>query len=191
MGPKTLVQGKAEYPGGGIPGSVGILRQATQLWTDILNLYRSTNSRKLFWYVLPGILCQREAVSSSWKWRPVIRGHREHMYLCIKQTDITWLCRLSMGRHTVSPAPVWVRIMGPKTLVQGKAEYPSGGIPRSEEILRQGTQLWTDILKLYYSTDSRKLFWYVLTGILCDLWSGDIHTLRYYYNYQYFCIEWH
>ena len=42
-----------------------------------------------------------------------------------------------------------------------------------------------------------------LTGILCqreavwvaaesgDLWSWALHTTHYYYNYQYFCIQWH
>ena len=42
-----------------------------------------------------------------------------------------------------------------------------------------------------------------ITGILCqrkavwvaadssDLWSWALHTTHYYYNYQYFCIQWH
>ena len=35
--------------------------------------------------------------------------------------------RLNMGCHTVSPAPVWVRIPGPTTRVRGAAEYPVVG----------------------------------------------------------------
>ena len=68
--------------------------------------------------------------------------------------------RLSMGCHTVSPAPVWVRMLGLYTRVRGVAEYPSGGMPGSIRILGQVAQFWQNILNLYYSTCSWKLFWY-------------------------------
>ena len=60
-------RGVAEYPGGGIPGSVRILGQVTQFWQNILNLYYSTGTWKLFSYPLLAF-----CVNSSWKWRPVI-----------------------------------------------------------------------------------------------------------------------
>ena len=90
-----------------------------------------------------------------------------------------------------------------QTRVRGVAEYPGGGIPGSVRILGQVTQFRQNILNLYYSTGPWKLFWYPLTGILCqreavsvaakswNLWSVVLHTTHYYYNYQYLCIQWH
>ena len=52
-----------------------ILRQVTQFGQKILNLYYSTDSLELFWYPLTGILCQGGgSLSSTWKWKPVIRS---------------------------------------------------------------------------------------------------------------------
>ena len=73
----------------------------------------------------------------------------------------------------------------------------------SVRILGQVTQFWQNILNLYYSTGSWKFFFIPLTGTLCqreavwiaaesgDLWSWALHTTHYYYNYQYFSIQWH
>ena len=43
---------RSRVPGRGIPGSVRILGQVTQFWQNILNLYYSTGSWKLFSYPL-------------------------------------------------------------------------------------------------------------------------------------------
>ena len=56
LNPGTRRSRVPEYPGGGIPGSLRILGQVTQFWQNILNLYYSTGSWKLFWYLLSGIL---------------------------------------------------------------------------------------------------------------------------------------
>ena len=45
----------------------------TQFSQNILNLYYSTGSCKLFWYTLICMFCQREAVSSSRARRPMLR----------------------------------------------------------------------------------------------------------------------
>ena len=65
-------RGVAKYPGGGIPGSVRILGQVTQFWQNILNLYYSTGSWKLFHTPYRHSVSEGGSVSSSWKWWPVI-----------------------------------------------------------------------------------------------------------------------
>ena len=83
-----------------------------------------------------------------------------------------------------------------------EAEPSGGGIPGSVRILGQVTQFWQNILNLYQSTDSWKLFPYPLLAFCQrgavwvaaesgNLWSWALHTTHYYYNYQYFCIQWH
>ena len=74
------------------------------------------------------------AMRDPYLWRTANMSWR--MCVVVKQM----LYRLSMGYHTVSPAPVWVRI------------------PGSVTILGQVTQFWQNILDLYYSTGSGKLF---------------------------------
>ena len=58
------------------------------------------------------------------------------------------LFRLSMGCHTVSSVPVWVRIPGPQTWVWGEADYPVGGIPEFARTVGQVTQFWQTIFNL-------------------------------------------
>ena len=73
-----------------------------------------------------------------------------------------------------------------------KPGYEGGGIPGSVRILGQVTQFWQNILNLYYSTGSWKLrgaMWVAAES--GNLWSWALHTTHYYYNYQYFCIQWH
>ena len=78
--------------GGGIPGSVRLLRQVTQFWQNILNLYYSTDSWKSFWYPLTGILCQREAVwvaaESGNLWSGAL--HTAHYYCNYQYFCIQW-----------------------------------------------------------------------------------------------------
>ena len=66
--------------------------------------------------------------------------------IAFRKSSYTLIYRLSMGCHTVSPAPVWVRIPGPQTWVRGVAQCPWGGIPGSVRILGQVTQFWQNII---------------------------------------------
>ena len=55
-----------------------------------------------------------------------------------------------------------------------------------------GDTVLENILNLYYSTGSWKLrgaMWVAAES--GNLWSWALHTTHYYYNYQYFCIQWH
>ena len=91
QGPQTRVRGEAEYPGGGIPGSVFILGQVTQFWQNILDLYNSTGFWKLFWHqqcTVSGIVYQKEvAVKSSGLWSGAphtTHYYVNHYYWCIQ-----------------------------------------------------------------------------------------------------------
>ena len=75
--PGTLNLGtrRSRVPGWWDPGSVWILEQVTQFWQNILNLSYSTGSWKSilippYWH----FVSEGGGVSSSWKWKPVIRN---------------------------------------------------------------------------------------------------------------------
>ena len=70
----------------------------------------------------------------------------------------TRLYRISIGCHTVLPAPVWIRIPGPSTRLKGEAEYLGIEVPESTRILAQVTQWWQNIPNLYYRTGSHNCF---------------------------------
>ena len=76
-GPQNRVRGEAKSPADGIPGYVRVLGQVTQFWQNILNLYYSTVFFLLFWHhqcTASGMLCQREVMSSRWRYWPLIRS---------------------------------------------------------------------------------------------------------------------